>query len=170
MLAMLMPTSHYRCFPTAFSPADSSGNDTRATLRDINVKVSDIQKLVQQMPHGNCAEFDHQKFSSENKDRQLNIAKCITDIKASLQLQVLADRRRADSTAADLSALCVAQQNTINWQGCIIANWQMWWDELQRKTIEDPRESAESEKKPDTSQPDIGDWTFLRGETIASIK
>jgi len=28
----------------------------------------------------------------------------------------------------ELSHLCVMQQNTINWQGCLLANWQSWWD------------------------------------------
>lgn len=166
---MLTRAGNFQCFPAA--PADASRSvDTWQTLREINDKVSEIQKCVLQLPHDDCMELHNQQLSSDIKDSYLNIANCITDIKASLELQVSANMRHVNSTTENLSALCVAQQNTINWQGCIIANWQMWWDEHLRQRFEDPRETSKLEAIPETSQASEGDWTYLHVEPVATSK
>lgn len=103
-----------------------SRSELSKTLQKLSLEIAAIREKVESKSLGADV------LCTSNSDITENIAalgKRIDYLKKSLDLQISSHLRHVNGTTAHLAALCYSQQNTINWQGCLLANWQKWWEE-----------------------------------------
>uniref|UniRef100_A0A6C0BZH5 Uncharacterized protein n=1 Tax=viral metagenome TaxID=1070528 RepID=A0A6C0BZH5_9ZZZZ len=158
---MFFRSQSLRCFPAFSSTEERKTVDACAILQQLDNKMSSIQHQILKLREQECTELRDVHVSAEIKDSYHNITKCIKEIQMSIELQVSANMRHVNNTTANLSALCVAQQNTINWQSCIISNWQMQWDYYLRRADKEIGAESQHSAEPRDIQPSEGEWIHL---------
>lgn len=145
------------CYPYRDISRDTHMVHNSMTLRNINDKVTDIQTRIERLSHESW-EATESSASTDIKNDYMDILQRMEDIKKILDAQALQQKRYYQGSNSQLSALCLYQQNTINWQGCIIASWQMWWDEYTHQQSLKERDDKVSHQSVQAVLPNDTDW------------